>query len=985
MIRNLKFRWKLALLVAVPLLALLVTTTLGVASRLKLVQQQQDALALEAPAAALTRAVEAVQQEHALSSWYIATADPSVLVQLQNARTITDSVLRGLPAAQRRAADAGATDAARRMHDVATLASALAPERQRVDDQTATATELLDLYGGGARVAVEALEILGRGSQDAPAAANLRDYATLVKIANAVGTERAVILGALARGALPADLANAVVASGATQDADQAAFLAQADDDLRQVFAANTDRFRATTDQVRTQRNAALAGRLTEVTPAQWSSTTGTELDGWFKTADAVRAKAHQIESDKIAESRTQAWLYVGGTVLVFLLAIGIAIAVGRATVRPLRRLTRAARDVSERKLPHLVDALQREDEEAIPDVVPIPINSRDEIGELAGAFNKIEDTAVTVARDQRRVLRKGIGDLYVSLARRNQSLLERQLKVIDELEVDEADPEKLDALFRLDHLATRMRRNAESLLVIAGVEAVRPHTEPVPLREVVRGALSEIADYARVDVVSIPEDLTVLGNVAVDLTHVLAELLENATSFSRPSTRVFVGGERDDVGFTITISDEGIGIPGERVDIINDLLENPPLPGLNLARSLGLVVVSRLAARIGVRVELRSAPDVGTSALVELPARLLVTGPVMPVAPMSRRGAPVALGAVEAVPPELAARPIAPSPEHAPALGRTSGERSVAPAAALGEPAPEPGVPESNGTPITIFTPVGTGTFAPVPPRPLITPPPAETPAPAPVPASALDRLAQPRSVPAPVPPRAADPLAAEPQPTHFTPVGAAEPLGEAHVNGAAEAEPDYLPRPERMARERRRRRRGRRREPTPKPLAVPVATVAAAPVAPSPVAPSSIAAPIAPAPVAPSNGSGDPAGASSSQPTAGPTNVPVVEPSVTTAGLPRRTPAPADVIDLRHEDAPLAPSARPPDEVFELVARFEAGRRRVGTTDPNAPTDPPSAASSAPRPSRGSPPNEHRRARTDPRPRVPAHQPRRARSRHP
>ncbi len=262
----------------------------------------------------------------------------------------------------------------------------------------------------------------------------------------------------------------------------------------------------------------------------------------------------------------------------------------------------------------------------------------------------------VQVARDQAQLLRKGMGDLFVNLARRNQSLLERQLELLDELERNEHDPAALDALFKLDHMATRMRRNAESLLVLSGAEQPRQWQQPIGLLDVVRSASAEIADFPRVDLVGVDDQLAVSGRAVADLAHLLAELLENATSFSPPDAAVVVSGANTAQGFAVAISDQGIGMPPEQIAEANQLLAKPPVVGLALSRALGFHVVASLAARHGIKVELRPGAPIGLVALVTLPAAIL-----------EREAAP------EATPPVF-------TPHHAPdGQPTTLGARRVA------------------------------------------------------------------------------------------------------------------------------------------------------------------------------------------------------------------------------------------------------------------------------------------------------------------
>jgi hypothetical protein len=254
-----------------------------------------------------------------------------------------------------------------------------------------------------------------------------------------------------------------------------------------------------------------------------------------------------------------------------------------------------------------------------------IEIDTNDEFREVADALNGLGRAAVEVSNEQAATLRKGIGDIFVNLARRNQSLLDRQIEFIDRLEANEQDPDQLDNLFRLDHLATRMRRNAESLLVLAGAEGPRRRTRNVSMTDVVRVAVGEVEDFARISMLAV-EDVTMLGSAAVDLAHLLSELMENGTQYSPPDQIVEVVGRRiADGGYIVSVSDHGVGMNEQQIVEANELLRHPPAVGLSMSRSLGFVVAATLAARhsIGVRIFPGSAG--GVIAEVALPPGLIV------------------------------------------------------------------------------------------------------------------------------------------------------------------------------------------------------------------------------------------------------------------------------------------------------------------------------------------------------------------------
>ncbi|HEV7627598.1 MAG TPA: ATP-binding protein, partial [Streptomyces sp.] len=242
------------------------------------------------------------------------------------------------------------------------------------------------------------------------------------------------------------------------------------------------------------------------------------------------------------------------------------------------------------------------------------------EIGEVARAFDQVHREAVRLAAEQ-ALLRGNVNAIFTNLSSRNQGLIERQLGLISELENNEADPDQLESLFRLDHLATRMRRNGENLLVLAGEEPDRRWNEPIPLIDILRAASSEVEHYERIELSGIPES-EIHGQVVNDLVHLLAELLENATTFSSPQTKVPVTATRlPDGRVVVEIHDKGIGLTPQDFADINHKLAHPPTVDASLARRMGLFVVGRLADRHGIRVQLRpSGEQAGTTCLVMLP-----------------------------------------------------------------------------------------------------------------------------------------------------------------------------------------------------------------------------------------------------------------------------------------------------------------------------------------------------------------------------
>jgi signal transduction histidine kinase len=312
----------------------------------------------------------------------------------------------------------------------------------------------------------------------------------------------------------------------------------------------------------------------------------------------------------------------IAAAVLIFVLLATLVIA--RSMVRPLRQLKAGALEVAEVRLPAEVRELSAAGGATRDvEVEPIGVHSSDEIGQVARAFDQVHLEAVRLAADE-AVLRGSVSAMFISLSRRSQSLLERLLKLIDSLELGEQDSERLADLFRMDHLATRMRRNSENLLVLAGQEPPRRWAEPVSLADVARASVSEIEQYDRV-VLDIQPGVGVTGNSVADVVHLLAEVLENATTFSAKSTHVTVSGHTlRSGGVLINVIDSGMGMTEEQLAKVNWRLENPPAADVEVSRHMGLFAVAHLAARHGIRVRLRRAPSGGLIAHVWLPDALI-------------------------------------------------------------------------------------------------------------------------------------------------------------------------------------------------------------------------------------------------------------------------------------------------------------------------------------------------------------------------
>ncbi|WP_130509240.1 sensor histidine kinase [Krasilnikovia cinnamomea] len=331
--------------------------------------------------------------------------------------------------------------------------------------------------------------------------------------------------------------------------------------------------------------------------------------------------------------------VFIETSVLIgmLLLAITFAWLVARSMARSLRELRQGALSVAQYGLPQAVERLRDPaltsslTPAQVADQVaePLPVRSRDEFGQVTEAFNAVHLEAVRTAAEQ-AALRSSVATMFVNLARRSQILVDRLIGHLDRLERGEEDPDRLAELFQLDHLATRMRRNDENLLVLAGADSTRVQREPAALIDVLRAAQSEVEHYTRVEFGMIDRDIEVSAHAVNDMVHLVAELFDNATAFSPPNSTVLVEARRLGDGALLSVEDRGIGISREQLRDLNERLANPPMVDVAVSRMMGLVVVARLANRHGVSVQLRPADNErGTVAEVGLPLGVLASSAV--------------------------------------------------------------------------------------------------------------------------------------------------------------------------------------------------------------------------------------------------------------------------------------------------------------------------------------------------------------------
>ncbi|MFD3507432.1 ATP-binding protein [Nocardia sp. NPDC058666] len=355
-----------------------------------------------------------------------------------------------------------------------------------------------------------------------------------------------------------------------------------------------------------------------------------TSIEAYEGAVDESTRAIDVAMEDLASSAATGAWTYTVVVIATILAALLLAVFVARSMIVPLHRLRLAALRVAESDLPHEVAQLRNG---AAPEDVPLepmPVRSDEEIGQLARAVDDIHGQALRLASDQAQ-MRSQVNDMFETLARRSKSLVDHQLTLIEAMEYDEKDPRLLENLFRLDHLAARMRRNGDNLLILAGTKQRRTKSAPVEIADVLRAAISEVEDYERVKLGATPRG-SLVEPAASDMAHLFAELLDNALRASPPETDVkFTFAQAHDQGLLIEVADRGIGMPPAEMSEINHRLEQTAEPGPDTARHMGLFVVGRLAERHGLTVRLRptfdTARDPGVTVTVHVPVGLIVSG----------------------------------------------------------------------------------------------------------------------------------------------------------------------------------------------------------------------------------------------------------------------------------------------------------------------------------------------------------------------
>ncbi|WP_030433696.1 nitrate- and nitrite sensing domain-containing protein [Allokutzneria albata] len=500
---------------------------------------------------------------------------------------------------------------------------------------------------------------LGLAQTDNPTLMNLQaSVLSVARVKEQTSRKRAILLDALQQKKFAPGQLRQLLAVDAELQAARNDFRKAATSEQRRLFDDMVTGF--IVDVANNIEESALqnaeSGQQLTATPEQWdvaaTLTVNLIYDVESKLLEQLRSDSSSLATTASTNAIRDSALVLGALALAVILALFVA----RSLLRPLRVLRKTALAVADHQLPDAVEkilAAPNPTEASKIAVAPVPVHTTEEIGQVARSFDAVHGEAVRLAAEQ-AILRDNVNAMFVNLSRRSQALVERQLNLIDRLEQDEQDPDQLSNLFELDHLATRMRRNSENLLVLSGNDLTRRLTKPVPISDVIGAAVSEVEQYARVQVGQAP-DLAIQGRAVNDLVHLVAELLDNATAFSDPQTKVVVRTARTRKGeLAVEISDRGVGMADAEIREANQRLAEPPDVDVAVSRRMGLFVVGRLAKRHQVQVKLRSNEDIegGTTALVVIPADLVqpvpprtttLGGPVTgTVAPVGQPGSPI-------------------------------------------------------------------------------------------------------------------------------------------------------------------------------------------------------------------------------------------------------------------------------------------------------------------------------------------------------
>jgi signal transduction histidine kinase len=644
-LKNWRLRSRLLLLVIIPTLTAIVLGGIRISSSIQSARSYQRVEKLASLGKEITVLAQALQDERDQTAFYIAlgpdggrvnglsansAARSAAALELGVVNRAFSSTDQSASQVRAQAAQIGSPYSIQTQQDAATVLTALGELKDLRNASINTQLPALVVVQKYTQVIDDVLALnndIAQNAGDAALAQTVRVLGLVSAMKEEASEQRAILAAALLQGNFGLGQLTALQAAQSAQQSNLAAFDNSAtigqrlawnqSVDQSFVYLANSEELQA----ISLANGGAGSLRADPTTPVDWFGAMSNTIEFQMGSVEhglvaALTSRAASLRKSAIAS----AVAVLAAVVLVLVLALLFTTIIGRSMVRPLRRLRAGALEVAGMRLPDAVRRMNEGDGESVPlDVEPIDVDSTDEIGEVARAFDQVHREALRLAANE-AALRGNVNAMFVNLSRRSQSLVERQIRLIDELEQGEQNSERLSSLFQMDHLATLMRRNSENLLVLAGHDVSRRWNKPVALVDVLRAAVSEIEQYERVTL-NVQPGIAVRGQAVSDVVHLTAELVENATSFSPADTPVgIVGHLLSSGGVLLEIADQGVGMGAEEMAHANWRLDNPPVVDVAVSRRMGLFVVARLAARHSIRVRLRPAASGGLTALVWLP-----------------------------------------------------------------------------------------------------------------------------------------------------------------------------------------------------------------------------------------------------------------------------------------------------------------------------------------------------------------------------
>ncbi|MFG2877100.1 nitrate- and nitrite sensing domain-containing protein [Streptomyces sp. NPDC048337] len=629
--RGKSIRRKIVALLLVPLVSL--TALWGFATVItgrQAVQLLDVAYVIDKVGYPIEDVVRVIQKERRQT--LVLIGDPraaNATAELAKRRAETDAAVEQISASARdpEVVDELSPQNAERLRSILAAFRGVGALRHSVDSNSLDPGQALDLYGRLIDPCYEFLMNL-HALENVEMDKQGRALVGITRAREALSREDAVIASALAaRNISPADIRHVsdFVANRKLLYEFNLAILPAADRELFEQYWGGVDS-KAVRDTEERFLSAGAVRNPRGLPSAQWDEAATKVLDDLATmgtdAGDRYQKRVEPVAMDVLVQAAVAGILGF----IALIVSLFLSVRIGRDLVRDLSRLRKEAHEVSGVRLPAVMRRLAAGEHVDVETEAPRLEYEKDEVGQVGQALNTLQRAAVEAAVKQAE-LRRGVSEVFVNLARRNQVLLHRQLTLLDTMERRTEDTEELADLFRLDHMTTRMRRHAEGLVILSGAAPSRQWRKPVQLMDVVRAAVAEVEDYERIEVRRLPR-LGIAGPAVADITHLVAELLENATVFSPPHTAVQVHGERVANGFTLEIHDRGLGMnPDALLDANLRLAETPEFE-LSDTDRLGLFVVSRLAQRHSVKVALQQSPYGGTTAVVFLPVEVLTDAP---------------------------------------------------------------------------------------------------------------------------------------------------------------------------------------------------------------------------------------------------------------------------------------------------------------------------------------------------------------------